>query len=147
MHIREFLSPGDVAIDVRTSDKVRLLRELSQRAAARLKLDPDRVARAILDREQLGSTGMGGGIAIPHARIEDVKAAFGVLVRLRRPIDFESVDGKPVDLVFLLLLPAKAEGEQLNVLAMVARRLRDAAVLEELRRAGDQASFYRAFAP
>jgi nitrogen PTS system EIIA component len=145
MPIRDFLSPGDVAIAVRAPDKVRLLQELSNQAAARLKLDPDRVARAILDREQLGSTGMGGGIAIPHARIEDVKAAFGMLTRLRRPIDFESVDGKPVDLVFLLLLPAKAEGEQLNVLATVARRLRDPAVLQQLRNADDQASCYRVF--
>jgi len=147
MHIGDFLASGDVAIGVRAADKVRLLRELSQRAAARLKLDPDRVARAILDREQLGSTGMGGGIAIPHARIEEVKAAFGMLARLRRPIDFESVDGKRVDLVFLLLLPTKAEGEQLNVLATVARRLRDPAVLEQLRNADDQASCYRAFVP
>jgi PTS system nitrogen regulatory IIA component len=147
MHIRDFLAAGDVAVDVRTPDKVRLLQELSQRAAARLKLDPDRIARAILDREQLGSTGMGGGIAIPHARFDEVKAAFGMLVRLRRPIDFESVDGKPVDLVFLLLLPARAEGEQLNALASVARRLRDSAVLDALRHAGDQESFYRAFVP
>jgi len=146
MRIRDFLAAGDVAIDVRTSDKVHLLRELSQRAAGRLKLSPDRVVRAILDREELGSTGVGGGIALPHARIEEVKAAFGLLTRLRRPIEFEAVDGKPVDLVFLLLLPTKAEGEQLNVLATVARRLRDAAVLDDLRRAGDAQSLYQAFA-
>jgi PTS system nitrogen regulatory IIA component len=147
MRIRDFLAAADVAIDVRASDKVQLLRELSQRAAGRLDLPADRVVRAILDREGLGSTGVGGGIALPHARLEEVKAAFGLLARLRRPIEFEAVDGKPVDLVFLLLLPAKTEGEQLNVLATVARRLRDAAVLDQLRRAGDPQGLYQAFAP
>jgi nitrogen PTS system EIIA component len=144
MHIGDFLAAGDVAVDVRTPDKLRLLRELSQRAAARLKLDADRIARAIFDREQLGSTGMGGGIALPHARIEEVNAAFGMLVRLRRPIDFESVDGKPVDLVFLLLLPTKADGEQLNALASVARKLRNPETTASVRRARDGTEAHRA---
>jgi nitrogen PTS system EIIA component len=147
MRIRDFLAADDVAIDVRASDKVRLLTELSQRAAGRLKLPADRVVRAILDREELGSTGVGGGIALPHARMEEVRAAFGLLARLRRPIAFEAVDGKPVDLVFLLLLSTKTEGEQLNVLATVARRLRDPTILDELRRANDAQTLYEVFAP
>jgi PTS system nitrogen regulatory IIA component len=144
MDISDFLAPDDTLVDVRASDKTELLQELSNRAASKLNLFPDRISRAILGREELGSTGIGGGVAIPHARVADVKKAFGMLMRLRKPIDFESIDGQPVDLVFLLLLPKGAEGEQLNVLATVARRLRDPVVLQGLRGAGNQTNCYDA---
>jgi PTS system nitrogen regulatory IIA component len=142
MDISDFLAPDDTLIDVRASDKTEFLQELSKRAASKLNLDPDKISRAILGREELGSTGIGGGVAIPHVRVDDVKKPFGMLVRLRKPIDFESIDEQPIDLVFLLLLPQGAQGEQLNVLAAVARRLRDPLVLKGLRGAGDQASSY-----
>jgi len=144
MDIKDFLSPGDAIVDVRLADKARLLQELAERAAAALNLSADRIASELRKREDLGSTGTGGGVAIPHARMAEVKKPFGLAVRLRQPIDFDAIDGKPVDVVFLLLLPAAAAGEQLNALASVARKLRDPASLRRLRRAADGAALYGA---
>ena len=144
MHIADFLSPDDTLCDVRASDKDRLLRELTGRAAKALHLDAAPLADAIVQRERLGSTGMGDGIAIPHARIASLSKPFGMLARLRRAIDFAAIDGKPVDIVFLLLLPTTPHGEQLTALASVARKLRDAQVTADLRGANDSAGIYRA---
>ena len=144
MQIADFLSPDDTLCDVRAADKDRLLRELTGRAANALRLDAAVLADAIAQRERLGSTGMGDGIAIPHARIAGLSKPFGLLARLRRAIDFAAIDGKPVDIVFLLLLPSAAHGEQLTALASVARRLRDAQVTADLRDAADGAALYRA---
>ena len=144
MQIADFLSPDDTLCDVRAADKDRLLRELTGRAANALRLDAAVLADAIAQRDRLGSTGMGDGIAIPHARIADLSKPFGLLARLRRAIDFAAIDGQPVDIVFLLLLPAAAHGEQLTALASVARRLRDAQVTADLRDAADGAALYRA---
>ena len=131
-------------IDVRASDKTGLLQELARRAAAALGLDADAVASALLKREALGSTGTGGGVAVPHARLVGIDKPFGMLVRLARAIDFESIDGRPVDLVFLLLLPEKAQGAQLNALACAARALRDPEAVRDMRRALDADAMYRA---
>jgi len=144
MQIADFLSPDDTLCDVRAADKDRLLRELTGRAANALRLDAAVLADAIAQRERIGSTGMGDGIAIPHARIADLSKPFGLLARLRRAIDFAAIDGQPVDIVFLLLLPSAAHGEQLTALASVARRLRDAQVTADLRDAADGAGLYRA---
>ena len=144
MQITDFLSPDDTLCDVRAADKGRLLRDLTGRAANALRLDPAALADAIAQRERLGSTGMGDGIAIPHARIAGLSKPFGLLARLRRAIDFAAIDGEPVDIVFLLLLPSAAHGEQLTALASVARRLRDTQVTADLRDAADGAALYRA---
>src|SRR5262249_13301327 len=144
MDIKDFLSPADTHVDMRASDKTRLLQELSRRAAASLDLPPEQVSAEILKRETLGSTGTGGGVAIPHPRIQGLTKTFGIFARLNKPIDFEAIDGRPVDLVFLLLLPAKPVGEQLKALAAVARKLRDPACLRELRSAGGSAALYDA---
>ena len=142
MHIKDFLSPSDALVDVRAADKDRLLQELAERAATALHLPADRIASELRKREDLGSTGTGGGVAIPHARMAEVKKPFGVLVRLRQPIAFDAIDGEPVDMVFLLLLPAAAAGEQLNALASVARKLRDPMSLRRLRQAADGAELH-----
>jgi PTS system nitrogen regulatory IIA component len=144
MDIKEFLALSNTLIDVRASDKTRLLQELCRRAAACLNLPAEGISAEILKREELGSTGTGGGVAIPHARIQDLNKAFGMLACLNRPMDFEAIDGRPVDLVFLLLLPANPVGEQLKALASVARKLRDPASLRTLRAAGDAAELYQA---
>jgi PTS system nitrogen regulatory IIA component len=146
MEITDFLSPTDVIVNASAPDKIRLLTDLCYRAASTLKLAPDRIIGDILKRESLGSTGMGGGVAIPHARLADLKKPFGVLARLRIPIDFDAIDRQPVDIVFLLLLPTAAAGEQLNILALVARRLRDADVVLDARRAPDAAALFAAMA-
>jgi nitrogen PTS system EIIA component len=131
-------------IDVRASDKTRFLRELARRAAASLNLAPERIAAEILKREELESTGTGGGVAIPHARIQELNEPFGIFARLNRPIDFQAIDTRPVDLVFLLLLPGDPVGEQLKALATVARKLRDPTSLRDLRAAASTAGLYAA---
>lgn len=144
MDIKDFLSPNHAMVDVRASDKARLLQELAAQAATALNVAADRISIELLKREELGSTGTGGGVAIPHARMPEVKKPFGMLVRLRQAIKFGAIDGQPVDIVFVLLLPATSAGEQLNALASVARKLRDAASLHRLRSAADGAELYTA---
>ena len=146
MEISDFLAPSDVFVGLRSSDKARLLEDLCRRAASILKVDADKILANILKREDLGSTGLGGGVAIPHARIADVKTPFGILARLKSAIEFDAIDSQPVDLVFLLLLPTAAASEQLNALALVARRLRDADTTRNVRRAMDPSSLYAAMA-
>jgi nitrogen PTS system EIIA component len=143
MEIKHFLSSNDTLIKSRAPDKRRLLQELATRAASTLNLDANLVSTELLKREALGSTGTGDGIAIPHARIAGLKKPFGTLVRLRHAIDFDAIDGQPVDIVFLLLLP-QSEGDPLNALASVARKLRDPGLVQRLRDAADEAELYQA---
>jgi PTS system nitrogen regulatory IIA component len=142
MDIAEFLSPADVLVDVRAGEKTQLLKELCRRAASRLNCASPEVFDAVVKREKLGSTGVGEGIAIPHARLATLEKPFGVFARLQNPIDFDAIDGRPVDLVFLLLLPAAPEGGQLGPLASVARSLRDARVVESIRNTRDANGIY-----
>jgi len=144
MDIKDFLSTSDVAINVGAHDKAGLLKELAHRAAAALDLPAELLVRELAKRDELGSTGIGNGVSIPHARFREVARPFGLLVRLAKPIAFDAVDGQPVDLAFLLVLPAAAQLEQLNALAAVARKLREPAVLQKLRRAATERDLYRA---
>jgi PTS system nitrogen regulatory IIA component len=144
MDIADFLAPDDVLADLRAHDKLRLLHELSARAGTALKLKADIIEAELFKREQLGSTGMGDGVAIPHARFPTVHKPYGLMARLKKPIDFEAIDGLPVDLVFLLLLPSGASGEPLNALACVARKLREPEVLDALRSGADGKALFRA---
>jgi PTS system nitrogen regulatory IIA component len=146
MRISDLLSPVDVMVDVRTPNKNALLRELADKAAASLKLPVDQVAPLLLKREDLGSTGIGRGVAIPHARLPQLDRPFGLLAKLKQPIEFDAIDGQAVDLVFLLLLPAAAENGQLGALALVARTLRPPEVLVRLRRARTVSEIYSAVA-
>ena len=146
MKISDFLSPADVTLDVRAGDKTRLLRQLSTQAATELGLNAEKVSSEILKREELGSTGVGNGVALPHARLRDLKWPFGLFARLRHAIDFEAIDDQPVDLVFLLLLPEAVEGAQLNALACGARTLRDPERLRRIRGAIDPKDLFRAIA-
>jgi len=146
MKIKDFLSSSNAVIDVPASSKAALLRDLANRAAANLKLEADAVANAIGKRDELGSTGIGAGVAIPHARLREIKKPYGLLARLKSPIDFDAIDAEPVDIVFLLLLPAASQMDQLNTLAAAARKLRDRDVLARLRKATTAAELYRAIA-
>jgi len=141
MVIADFLLPSNVLADLVASGKAELLRELSGRAAAAAKLPGDAVIKAILKREALGSTGTGEGIAIPHARFPELKKPCGVVAHLRKAIDFDAIDGKPVDIVFLLLLP---ETDQLNALAEAARRLRNPKIVRCIRQAVENTQIYSA---
>ncbi len=145
MILTDFFSPKDVILDMRASGKTQVLAELSRHAAHSVGVAPDLILGALTRREELGSTGMGEGIALPHARMPDITAPLGVLARLKAPIPFDAVDGKPVDLVFMLLLPTGAAGAQLNALACAARGLRDAAVVAALRGARTKDGLHAAF--
>ena len=146
MQIKDFLSTSNVAIDVPAPTKAALLSDLARRAAAELKLDADAVANEVGKREELGSTGIGGGVAIPHARLREIKKPFGLLARLKNPIDFAAIDGGPVDIVFMMLLPAASQLDQLNTLAAAARKLRDGDLLSKLRKATTATELYRTIA-
>ena len=143
MKIPDFLSADNVTVDVVAADKKKLLSELARTAGAIVDILPDRLLAELFKREELGSTGMGGGVAIPHARFHQITRPFGMMVRLRKPLDFDAVDGEPVDIVFLLLLPeAAAAGDQLGALACIARKLRNAKIAAQLRKARDGGEMY-----
>ena len=147
MKISDFLSPADVMLDVRAKDKASLLRQLCAQVTTRVGLNSDEVTRQIAKREQLGSTGLGNGVALPHARLKGLKTPVGVLTRLHHSIDFDAIDNQPVDIVFLLLLPDAANGDaQLNALACVARKLRDTKVLQRIRDAANSEFLFEAIA-
>lgn len=142
MTIDELLAPADVVHGLRAANKKVLLKELAHLSSLALGLVPEEILAALARREDLGSTGVGDGVALPHARLEAVRRPFGLLARLREPLDFEAVDERPVDLVFLLLLPAGAQSEHLNALACVARKLRDPETAAALRGARDATGLY-----
>ena len=142
MQISDLLSPADVQIDVRSANKRLLLQELAAKAAISLRLSAEQVAPYLLKREDLGSTGIGGGVAIPHARLPDLQRPYGLLAKLKQPMEFDAIDGQAVDIVFLLLLPATAENGQLGALALVARSLRLTEALVGLRSAKDASELY-----
>ena len=146
MKISDLLSPTDVMIDVRTSGKPLLLQEFAAKAAAGLGRPADQVASYLLKREELGSTGIGKGVAIPHARLPELQRPYGLLAKLKSPIEFDAIDGQAVDIVFVLLLPAAVEHEALAALALVARALRAPETLAKLRAAKNMSELYAAIA-
>jgi PTS system nitrogen regulatory IIA component len=146
MNLDDICPIVDTDTDLRLHDKRRVLQDAAHRAALVLNVEDDIVFNALLKREELGSTGVGNGVAIPHVRLEQVKKPFAILVRLREPIDFNSVDGQSVDLVCSVLLAKGNEGVQLTALASVARRLRNSKVLQELRRAPNRVVLYNIMA-
>ena len=146
MKIPDLLSPTDVMIDVRIPSKPLLLQKLAAKAAVSAGLAIDQVAPHLLKREELGSTGIGEGVAIPHARLPDLKRPCGLLARLKQGIEFDAIDGQPVDILFVLLLPAAVENEAIAALALVARTLRSAENLARLRGARNASELYSAIA-
>jgi PTS system nitrogen regulatory IIA component len=146
MEIRELLEPDRVVVGLPAREKAGLLTELANRAAKAAKLDPEVIRAALEAREQLGSTGVGHGVAIPHARIKGLKRLLGYFARLERSIDFAAIDDEPVDLVFLLLIPAEAGNEYLAALSAVSRRLRDREAVRKIRAASDASELHRLLA-
>lgn len=144
MNVADLLSPDRVIAKLPAGDKPALLAELARRAAAATGLPQPAILEALKAREALGSTGVGRGVAIPHARIPGLDRFFGMFARLERRIDYDSVDEQPVDLVFLLLVPPQAASEHLQALACISRRLRDQAVSARLRRTTDAGTLYAA---
>ena len=131
--ITDLLPPGAVLHGVSAADKPALLAMLASHAAQFCAIDAARIAEAVNARELLGTTGFGGGIAIPHARLAGLDHMVAVLATLAMPVDYGALDGAPVDVVVLLLAPVEAGAEPLKALARISRLLRDAALVERLR--------------
>lgn len=133
MQLSDFLDFEAIRVDLTAGNKRQLLNQLAQIAAARLSLDPSLIADAIGERERLGSTGFGGGVAIPHGKLAQLDRVYALVARLAAPIDYKAIDGQQVDLVFLLLSPPDAGAEHLKSLAAVSRLVRHAGIVEKLR--------------
>ncbi len=136
MQIGELLDRGAIALRVSASSKRQVLAVIAEIAARSFGLDVGDVLDALAEREQAGSTGVGHGVAAPHARLAGLSRLRGVFVRLEQPVDFDSVDDQPVDLIFALFAPKEAAGvEHLRALARVSRVMRQADLREQLRQA------------
>jgi len=145
MDLAELLDPSHVVINARATSKEQLLRDLAARAAPLCGVEARTIYNALEAREALGSTGLGEGFALPHARIEGLDHLFGMFVRLNRPIAFDSIDEMPVDLVFCLLVPASAGSDHLAALAAICRLLRDKTFAASLRKASDAGEVHARF--
>lgn len=142
MSLLEFLKPEAVVPVLKSTSKKQALAEMSAYAAKLTGRDETEIFEVLLQRERLGSTGIGEGIAIPHGKLSNMDRLFGLVTRLEKPIDFEALDGQPVDILFLLLAPEGAGADHLKALSQVARLLRDQEVLDRLRAARDAAAMY-----
>jgi PTS system nitrogen regulatory IIA component len=140
MLVSDLLSPERVLPQVRISSKKRLLELVSQALVQNDEtLDSREVFESLCARERLGSTGLGNGVAIPHGRVAGSALVQAVFVRLSKPLAFDAIDGKPVDLLFALAVPENCTGDHLKLLAQIAERFSDAELLEKLRSAEDTA--------
>ncbi len=142
MALTDLVVPQAVVPSLRANNKKQALQELAARAAAICGRNEREVLEVLMQRERLGSTGIGNGIAIPHGKLAKLERLFGVFARMERAIDFESLDGQPVDLVFLLLAPEGAGADHLKALAQIARLLRDPEVAQKLRESRDAEAIY-----
>lgn len=142
MELRDLVVPSSVVAHVRASSKKALLQDIAARSAQAFDLDQRAVLEALLERERLGSTGLGRGVAAPHARLSGVDRVCGVFYQLERGIAFESPDDAPVDLVFALIAPQDAGAEHLLALAKVSRLLRDRTMTAKLRSCADHAALF-----
>ena len=133
MQLGDFIDFDAINTRLSGGNKRSLLQQLANLAGQRLGIDPAAILASLNEREQLGSTGFGQGVAIPHGKIEGLNRIYAMFTRLAEPIDFKAIDGRPVDLVFLLLSPPDAGAEHLKALAAISRVTRDAATLERLR--------------
>jgi PTS system nitrogen regulatory IIA component len=142
MPLLDFLSPDAVVPALKAQSKKQALHELAALAGRLSGRDDREIFETLLQRERLGSTGIGEGIAIPHGKLPKLDRLFGLFARLEKPIDFEALDGEPVDMLFLLLAPEGAGADHLKALARVARMLREPGIHERIRAARDAAALY-----
>jgi PTS system nitrogen regulatory IIA component len=142
MTLTDLITRDAVIPALKVGSKKQALQELSERAAKVCGLPAREIFDALLQRERLGSTGIGNGIAIPHGKLAKVDRIFGVFARVDKPIDFESLDGEPVDLILLLLAPESAGADHLKALARAARLLRSQAITAKLRTTRDAGTLY-----
>ena len=142
MEINELISAESVIPDLRASSKKQALQDLARRAADITGLHERAIFDVLMERERLGTTGVGNGIAIPHGKMANLDRLYGLFARLENSVDFQSIDEQPVDLIFLLLAPESAGADHLKALARVSRLLRDGSVCEKLRGTNDAEALF-----
>jgi PTS system nitrogen regulatory IIA component len=133
MEIVDLITPDSVLSSLRVTSKKQALQDIAKRAAVLVGLPERRIFDVLVERERLGSTGVGNGIAIPHGKLVELRRLYGVFARLERPVDFAAIDDRPVDLIFALLAPESAGADHLKALARVSRLLRNTAICDKLR--------------
>lgn len=142
MEINELISAESVIPNLRASSKKQALQDLARRAADITGLHERAIFDVLMERERLGTTGVGNGIAIPHGKMANLDRLYGLFARLEHSVDFQSIDEQPVDLIFLLLAPESAGADHLKALARVSRLLRDGSVCEKLRGTNDAEALF-----
>ncbi|MEM7568372.1 MAG: PTS sugar transporter subunit IIA [Pseudomonadota bacterium] len=142
MELTDLLSLDAVDANLKASSKKQVLQALSERASTLTGVEERDIFSVVLERERLGTTGVGQGLAIPHGKLAKLDSITGVFARLAKPVDFESIDREPVDLVFMLLAPERAGADHLKALARVSRLFRNAAMCEKLRGGVDANALY-----
>jgi nitrogen PTS system EIIA component len=142
MDIADLITPQSVVAQLRAANKKQALQELARRASVVTGIHERTIYDVLIERERLGTTGIGMGIGIPHGRLPGLTKLYGLFARLDRPIPFEAIDEQPVDLVFLLLAPETAGADHLKALALVSRLLRDRMVCEKLRGTDNAEALY-----
>lgn len=146
MELTDLITPDHVIARMRATSKKQALQELARRSAEVSGLEQREIFDILLERERLGTTGIGRGIAIPHGKHDRLNGLVGVFARIDKAIDFDAVDGEPVDLLFLLLAPPSAGADHLKALAKVSRTLRDQTICTQLRGCEDADGIYALFA-
>ncbi|OGA20362.1 MAG: PTS IIA-like nitrogen-regulatory protein PtsN [Betaproteobacteria bacterium] len=141
--VAKLLPPGNVVLDLPVSSKKRLFEQIGLLFENHHGIARNRVFDSLFDRERLGSTGLGQGVAIPHGRLKGLKEALGAFVRLAQPVPFDAPDGKPVTLVFTLLVPEQATEKHLQILSELAQMFSDRALREALAGAPDAGTLHR----
>ena len=142
MDLRDLVKPDAVLPSLHVQSKKQALHEVCAAAARQLDMPERSILDTILQRERLGSTGVGQGVAIPHGKLKGLESLVGVFARLQKPVDFDALDDQPVDLLFVLFAPEAAGADHLKALARIARVLRDPAVAQKLRVASDAGELY-----
>lgn len=146
MLVADLLAPNAVIAALKVNGKKQALHEIAARAAELSGQNERAVLDVLVQRERLGSTAVGNGVAIPHGKLPKLERLFGLFARLAKPIDFEALDSQPVDLIFLLLAPESAGADHLKALARIARLLRDPAIARKLRESEDADALYSVLA-
>lgn len=137
MELNDIIEPDGVIVQLSANSKKQILQELSERAAKLADTDERAVFDILLQRERLGSTGVGNGVAIPHGKLPGLQSITGVFAQLKAPVEFDSMDDQPVDVVFMLLAPEGSGADHLKALSRIARLLRNPATLSQLRSTSD----------
>lgn len=142
MKISEIMNENCIVVGLKAQNKRQLLQELAQKAAEITNISERTIFDSLLERENLGSTGFGGGTALPHARIAEAEKVCGIFAKLNAPVDFEAIDGKPVDLIFMLISPEGSGADHLTALAKASRILKDENTCNKIRQISKKEEIY-----